>query len=134
MQIIPSHGVDLVRVGDLRSQVEERVGPAMMEMWRVQDRAGKLVPAPMELIIRCEGFARRFGGLRYQVRHSWTLDGERCETAYSWEYDHFGSGTERPTGRRWPASSQRPRTKSCGRVKVPVTAPVIASVVSRRHW
>ncbi|MER6782215.1 MULTISPECIES: hypothetical protein [unclassified Streptomyces] len=29
MQIIPSHGVDLVKVGDLRSQVEERVGPAM---------------------------------------------------------------------------------------------------------
>ncbi|WP_371634668.1 hypothetical protein OG988_01145 [Streptomyces zaomyceticus] len=47
----------------------------------------------MELIIRCEGFEQRFGGLRYQVRHSWTLDGGRYETAYSWEYDHFGMRT-----------------------------------------
>ncbi|MDX2938633.1 hypothetical protein [Streptomyces ipomoeae] len=64
-----------------------------IEMWQVHDRAGRLVPAPMELIIRCEGFEQRFGGLRYQVRHSWVVGGERGETAYGWEYDHLGLHT-----------------------------------------
>ncbi|KOY54014.1 hypothetical protein ADK59_32370 [Streptomyces sp. XY332] len=85
------------RAQDLLRRTGRRESPVRfevpIEMWRVHDRAGKLVPAPMELIIRCEGFEQRFGGLRYQVRHSWTLDGERCETAYSWEYDHFGVRT-----------------------------------------
>ncbi|MFJ9448332.1 hypothetical protein ACIRRH_41950 [Kitasatospora sp. NPDC101235] len=64
-----------------------------IELWRVRNRTGRLVPAPMELIIRCEGFEQRYGGLRYQVRHSWTVGGERYDTARGWEYDHFGVNT-----------------------------------------
>ncbi|THA78699.1 hypothetical protein E6U81_33320 [Streptomyces sp. A0592] len=40
-------------------------------------------------------------------------------------------GTVRPTGRSRPSWTWRPRTRSCGRVRVPVIAPTIASVVSR---
>ncbi|MEU3727243.1 hypothetical protein [Streptomyces sp. NPDC031705] len=61
-----------------------------IELWRVRDRSGELVPAPMELIIRCEGFLQKFGGLRYEVRHSWDVDRERNETARGWEYAHYG--------------------------------------------
>ncbi|MGW7381412.1 hypothetical protein [Streptomyces sp. NPDC054794] len=64
-----------------------------IEMWRVRDRAGRLIPAPMELIIRCEGFEQRFGGLRYQVRQSWVMGGERYESTRGWEYDHLGLRT-----------------------------------------
>ncbi|MFB9435784.1 hypothetical protein [Streptomyces showdoensis] len=48
----------------------------------------------MELIIRLEGFEQRFGGLRYEVRHSWVVGGERYETARGWEYDHLGVNTQ----------------------------------------
>ncbi|QES51932.1 hypothetical protein DEJ50_32960 [Streptomyces venezuelae] len=43
-------------------------------------------------------------------------------------------GTVRPTARSRPALSWRPRTSSPGRGRVPVIAPMTASVVSRRHW
>ncbi|MCP2314271.1 hypothetical protein [Kitasatospora paracochleata] len=85
------------RAQDLLRRTGRRERPVRfevpIEMWRVRDRTGRLVPAPLELIIRCEGFEQRFRGLRYQVRHSWTLDGERYETGRSWEYDHFGVKT-----------------------------------------
>ncbi|WP_280669475.1 MULTISPECIES: hypothetical protein [unclassified Kitasatospora] len=68
-----------------------------IEFWRVRDHAGRLVPAPMELILRCEGFEQKFGGLRYSVRRSWVVNGERHETSCGWEYDHFGLNT-----RAWP--------------------------------
>lgn len=64
-----------------------------IELWQVHDHAGKLVPAPMDLIIRCEGFEQRFGGLRYEVRQSRVVDGNRYETARGWEYDHLGVKT-----------------------------------------
>ncbi|MFD9722240.1 hypothetical protein [Streptomyces sp. NPDC059072] len=64
-----------------------------IELWQVRDQAGKLVPAPMELIIRCEGFEQKFGGLRYEVRRSWVVNGERYETARGGEYDHLGLQT-----------------------------------------
>ncbi len=44
------------------------------------------------------------------------------------------SGTVRPTARSRPSWSWRPRTRSWGRVRVPVIAPTIVSVVSRLHW
>ncbi|WP_234386832.1 hypothetical protein [Streptomyces scabiei] len=59
----------------------------------MHDHTGKLVPAPMDLIIRCEGFEQRFGGLRYEVRQSRVVDGDRYETARGWEYDHLGVKT-----------------------------------------
>ncbi|MFJ7778606.1 hypothetical protein [Streptomyces yangpuensis] len=71
-----------------------------IELWQVQDHAGRLVPASMDLIIRCEGSEQRFGGLRYQVRRSWVVCGERYETARGWEYDHFGARTRTWQDRR----------------------------------
>ncbi|MEU9454507.1 hypothetical protein [Streptomyces sp. NPDC048277] len=64
-----------------------------IELWRVRDHAGNLVPAPMDLIIRCEGFEQKFGGLRYEVRRSWVVNGDRYETTRRWEYDHLGLQT-----------------------------------------
>ncbi|WLQ53853.1 hypothetical protein P8A21_40755 (plasmid) [Streptomyces poriferorum] len=61
-----------------------------MELWRVRDHAWELVPAPMELIIRCEGFEQKFGGLRYKIRRSSVVSGDRYETTRGWEYDHLG--------------------------------------------
>ncbi|BBC36473.1 hypothetical protein SGFS_077670 [Streptomyces graminofaciens] len=75
-----------------------------IELWRARDRHGVLVPAPMDLVVRCEGFERRFGGLRYEVRRSLVVDGERWERAYGWEYDHMGVDTrawQDPGGEGW---------------------------------
>ncbi|GAA2252032.1 hypothetical protein GCM10010232_45280 [Streptomyces amakusaensis] len=75
-----------------------------VEFWRVHGRGGGLVPAPMDLIIRCEGFERRYGGLRYRVRQSTAVDGERYETVREWAYDHFGMETRAwpdPRGKGW---------------------------------
>lgn len=73
-----------------------------IEFWRVRDRRGRFVPAPMELVIRCEGFEQRFGGLRYRVGHSVFANGERWETTYEWEYDHLG-----PNTRAWQDPGKR---------------------------
>lgn len=59
----------------------------------MHDHTGKLVPAPAELIIRCEGFERKFGGLHYEVRRSRVVDGDRYETVRGWEYNHLGLKT-----------------------------------------
>lgn len=64
-----------------------------MELWQVRDHAGKLVPAPMDLLIRCEGFEQKFAGLRYEVRRSQVVDGERYESVRGWAYDHLGMKT-----------------------------------------
>ncbi|XVU20991.1 hypothetical protein ACQPZJ_27395 [Actinoplanes sp. CA-054009] len=53
---------------------------------RVPHRSGRLVTAPLELIVRREGFAQRFGGLRYGVRHRVRLDGELFETVRRWDF------------------------------------------------
>ncbi|MCF2527840.1 hypothetical protein [Yinghuangia soli] len=53
----------LARVGD---RVEQADRPS--EFMTVLDRRGKRVPAPFALVLRREGYARRFGGLRYPVR------------------------------------------------------------------
>ncbi|WP_042447333.1 hypothetical protein [Streptacidiphilus jiangxiensis] len=42
----------------------------------------------MELVIRREGFAQKFGGLRYTVRHSRAgVSGERRERTDEWSYE-----------------------------------------------
>ncbi|MEU8763549.1 hypothetical protein [Streptomyces sp. NPDC048659] len=64
-----------------------------IEMWRVRDRAGRMVLAPPELIIRLEGFVQRYGGLRYHVRNSWNPGGEPLVWERGWEYDHYGART-----------------------------------------
>lgn len=57
------------------------------ELLRVRDRKGRLIPAPMELVIRREGFAQRYGGLRYTVRKS-LADSKRGRSEYSLEWSH----------------------------------------------
>ncbi|WP_206326841.1 hypothetical protein [Streptomyces sp. S3(2020)] len=47
----------------------------------------------MDLLIRCEGFERKFAGLRYEVRRSRVLDGERYASVREWGYDHLGTKT-----------------------------------------
>ncbi len=64
-----------------------------IELWQVRDHAGRIVPAPMDLIIRLEGLEQRFAGLRYEVQHSWVVNGERYETCRGWECDHLGVKT-----------------------------------------
>ncbi len=64
-----------------------------VELWHVRDRTGRSTPAPMDLIIRLEGFEQRFGGLRYVVRHSRLIGGGRYEAAREWEYNHLGVRT-----------------------------------------
>ena len=54
---------------------------------RVQLVGDGLVAAPPMLAIRREGFALRYGGLRYTVRRFHVLDGRRRETAREWNYD-----------------------------------------------
>lgn len=55
----------LARVGD-RIEVQHQPTEFMI----VRDRKGNAVPAPFELVIRREGFAQKFAGLRYPVRQS----------------------------------------------------------------
>ncbi|MFB8200392.1 hypothetical protein [Kitasatospora purpeofusca] len=57
------------------------------EFLRIRDRYGRLIPTPMMLVIRREGFAQKYGGLRYQVRSSCTVEGERREVSRDWHYD-----------------------------------------------
>ncbi|MER6299823.1 hypothetical protein ABT247_09635 [Kitasatospora sp. NPDC001539] len=61
------------------------------EFLRVRDCFGQLVPTPMMLVIRREGFEQKYGGLRYQVRSSCTVEGERREVLRDWHYD-LGQG------------------------------------------
>jgi hypothetical protein len=54
---------------------------------QTRDRGGQLIPSPMLLRIRREGFDLRYAGLRYRVRDSHTLRGERHESVRDWDYD-----------------------------------------------
>jgi len=61
------------------------------------------VPAdqePLWLVIRREGFEQRYGGLRYQVRNSYTVVGERHEVFRDWRYD-LGEGMWTGSARGW---------------------------------
>lgn len=57
------------------------------EFLRIRDCFGQLIPTPMMLVIRREGFEQGYGGLRYQVRSSYTVEGERREVLRDWHYD-----------------------------------------------
>ncbi|MFF0415556.1 hypothetical protein ACFYUY_34630 [Kitasatospora sp. NPDC004745] len=57
------------------------------EFLRIRDYFGQLIPTPMMLVIRREGFEQKYGGLRYQVRSSYTVEGERREVLRDWHYD-----------------------------------------------
>lgn len=53
----------------------------------VVDRTGRLVAAPLELVVRREAFAARFGGLRYHVRRSVRVGDLRLDSARLWRFD-----------------------------------------------
>ncbi|MFF3411404.1 hypothetical protein ACFYW8_35505 [Streptomyces sp. NPDC002742] len=66
------------------------------EFVRIRDCVGQLIPTPMMLVIRREGFEQRYGGLRYKVRSSYTIQGERHDTLREWHYDlgqHMATGS-----------------------------------------
>ncbi|MBF5028517.1 MULTISPECIES: hypothetical protein [unclassified Micromonospora] len=54
---------------------------------QVPARSGWLIAAPLELTVRREGFAARFGGLRYDVRRSVRIGDERRDTLRCWQFD-----------------------------------------------
>jgi len=70
------------------------------EFLRIRDRFGQLAPAPMRLVIRREGFEQRYGGLRYQVRKSYTAQGERHDVHHDWHYD-LGQGMWTSSAHGW---------------------------------
>ncbi|XRQ08670.1 hypothetical protein ACN3XK_71270 [Actinomadura welshii] len=52
----------------------------------VHDRVGRVVPAPTALVVRREGFDARYGGLRYEVRRSVLVSGERWDVCRRWDF------------------------------------------------
>ncbi|MFC1411990.1 hypothetical protein ACEZCY_22285 [Streptacidiphilus sp. N1-12] len=68
------------------------------EFLRVRNRDGRLVPAPMTLVIRREGFQQRYGGLRYGVRSGPTDRAERHDGLRDWHYDLDGTMWADPAG------------------------------------
>ncbi|GLW68314.1 hypothetical protein Kpho02_06130 [Kitasatospora phosalacinea] len=74
---------------DRSAHRQERTGPHVpTELLRVRDRRGRPVPAPLELVIRREGFAQRYGGLRYTVRESHPgAGGERRVSTLEWHHE-----------------------------------------------
>lgn len=69
----------LRRSGDRQQMGTDRLPTDYL---RVLDRSGRLVTAPMELIVRREGFAQRFGGLQYRVR----FNGDPYERGRRWDF------------------------------------------------
>lgn len=95
----------LDRTGRRQEQTEPR---APTELLRVRDRKGRLIPAPLEPVIRREAFARRYGGLRYAVRKSLAdANGGRSGHSLEWSHERATAGRHLPLCRR-PVGS-RPR-------------------------
>ncbi|WP_460776922.1 hypothetical protein [Micromonospora polyrhachis] len=59
----------------------------LTDFMQVPDRSGRLIAAPLELTVRREDFAARFGGLRYDVRRSVRIGDERLDTLRRWQFD-----------------------------------------------
>src|SRR5690349_4610206 len=70
------------------------------EFLQIRNHFGRLIPTPMMLVIRREGFEQRYGGLRYQVRNSYTVGGERHEVPRDWHYD-LGEGVWTGSASGW---------------------------------
>ncbi|MGY0235865.1 hypothetical protein [Longispora urticae] len=56
------------------------------DVLRVRNAEGRLVPAPIELVVRRETFLARYGGLRYDVRGSVLIGGVRHDHTRSWDF------------------------------------------------
>ncbi|MCM0673557.1 hypothetical protein NCC78_02310 [Micromonospora phytophila] len=59
----------------------------LTDFMQVPDRSGRLIAAPLELMVRREGFAARFGGLCYDVRRKVRIGDERLDTLRRWQFD-----------------------------------------------
>ncbi|MFD9687782.1 hypothetical protein ACFWXO_18715 [Kitasatospora sp. NPDC059088] len=88
----------LERTGWREHPQEPRVST---EFLRIRDRTGQSIPTPMMLVIRREGFADRYGGLRYRVRRSYTVQGERNEVVRDWHFDLGQYMTADRAGQGW---------------------------------
>lgn len=60
---------------------------AQTDFLQVLDRSGRVIPAPMELVIRREAFHARYGGLRYDVRRSALIGHQRYDVVRRWDFD-----------------------------------------------
>ncbi|MFC5752788.1 hypothetical protein [Actinomadura rugatobispora] len=67
-------------------RVEEKPRP-FTEMMRVRDGRGRLVPVPFEVVVRREGFAERFGGLRFRTRRSFLYGDEAAVRTTEWSFE-----------------------------------------------
>ncbi|THA46056.1 hypothetical protein [Streptomyces sp. A1136] len=88
----------LDRTGHRQEPTEPRLPT---ELLRVRDNKGLLITAPLELVIRREGFAQRYGGLRYTVRRS-LADAIHGRSASSLDWSHeLGSNVWADPVRGW---------------------------------
>ncbi|GII59838.1 hypothetical protein Pth03_82270 [Planotetraspora thailandica] len=69
-----------------RRETSARIG-LPTDFMQVRDSSGRPILAPFELVIRREGFAEKFGGLRYDVRRSVILDKTRHDMMRRWDFD-----------------------------------------------
>ncbi|WP_238011559.1 hypothetical protein KZZ52_33590 [Dactylosporangium sp. AC04546] len=78
---------------------------------QVPDRSGRLIAAPVELIVRREGFAARFGGLHYDVRRSVRIGDKRHDTLRRWQFDLLDVVRAEHMG--WLRMGRRARVVTC---------------------
>ena len=99
----------LTRTGRREPETSDRTPTDFL---RVRTLSGRTIPAPMELVIRREGFHAKYRGLRYDVRSSLTFDGERRDFVRTWEFDLDGNiwADERGCISRGPANASRLRS------------------------
>jgi hypothetical protein len=81
-----------------RRDVDHKVWTPSESMW-IRDASGRLKPLPIELVIRREGFADKYHGLRYTVRRSALLHRERHDITRLWDFN-LGDGLWQD-GRGW---------------------------------
>ena len=83
-----------------RSGSRSQTAPTRLstEYLRVPDLSGQLIPAPLDLVVRREGFAARFGGLRYDVRLSIRFTDGRRQISRRWNFDLDGWIRREPHG------------------------------------
>ncbi|NUP53483.1 MAG: hypothetical protein HOW97_40105 [Catenulispora sp.] len=92
MHLLEDLGSLSLRAQNLLRRTGRREGPdsdPALEPVRLHDRDGGRLSAPLppELVAWREGFLRRYGGLRYTVRSSFTANGKRYEHARDCAFD-----------------------------------------------
>ncbi|MEV6008126.1 hypothetical protein AB0M29_15060 [Streptomyces sp. NPDC051976] len=139
MHILDDHSGLSVRARRLLERTGTRCqSPASRiptEFLLLPDGSGRQIRTPMLLVLRREGFDDRYGGLRYQVRRSRLVGGERHETRTAWEFDlgalmrpdPMGGWTFEWSGERLPSAFHY-LVHSDGRVGVDDGTPVFLEI------